>query len=42
MQTDSFWIDEDEEEDSEGEEAGPIAADYEYGMLREREELKPY
>lgn len=41
-QTDSFWVDEEDEEGSEEEDAAPIAGDYEYGMLREREELKPY
>lgn len=41
--TDNFWVDEEEEEEgSDGEEPAPITGDYEYGMLREREELKPY
>lgn len=39
--TDTFWMDEEEEEGSDADEAAPITGDYEYGMLREREELKP-
>lgn len=42
--TENFWIDEEEEEGEDGgeDEPAPITGDYEYGMLREREELKPY
>lgn len=40
--TETFWVDEEDEEGSEDDEPAPVTGDYEYGMLREREELKPY
>lgn len=41
VQPDGFWDDVEEERGSD-DEAAPTTGDYEYGMLREREELKPY
>lgn len=41
VETEAYWDDvETEDEDDEGE--GPDAGEFEYGMLREREVLKPY
>lgn len=46
VDTQDFWdhdhITDDEESDSDDEKVGPVPDDYEYGMLREREVLKPY
>lgn len=45
VDTQDFWDDQDSESEngeSEDEMIGPIPSDYEYGMLREREVLKPY
>jgi hypothetical protein len=39
--TDAFWDDVDTEEEDSDEEGGD-RGDYEYGHLRDREELKPY
>lgn len=41
--TEEYWddVDTEVEEDDEGEEVG-VVGDDEYGMLREREVLKPY
>lgn len=45
VDTQDYWDDEDTDEgegDSDDEMIGPVPDDYEYGMLREREVLKPY
>lgn len=43
VDTQDFWDDHDtDDEGSDDEMIGPVPNDYEYGMLREREALKPY
>lgn len=46
VDTQEFWdhdhVTDDEEDESDDEMIGPVPDDYEYGMLREREVLKPY
>jgi len=42
VQTEMFWEDVDTEDEDEDDEDEMDPGDYEYGMLRDREELKPY